>query len=383
MPTLEPAQDCSINTLPAPRNRDLPDNMLLERNIEHPFVDASRSARQDRFDKHFTNQSLSTSNRMKQTSYVSSYFINKQLSGDIMESIATTIRDYKHCAMMYKLDDAAMATNFTSSLVDPARTFFLDNIKTGMSFNDIEAMMLDECNSNSRQIHVRRKLESLRIDKLRIDRSLATEVEALTTLVNEIDTLVPQCPSDFCNDANKINFLRGAIIHRPWAINAIAKVDAGELTWRQFTTNLHSALSLHNEVHEQQDHSTHYTKNDVEKILDTFMTRYCRDPRQTSKHRHSFNTPRNRVHPSARVAHNDSTSLQEGVPMTFEEAKRHGICFICRKPWKAGHKCDRLNFRENVYSRIREKQNYTHIVSAIVETVENMNDINAEIVLNI
>ncbi len=87
---------------------------------------------------------------MRQTRYITSYFSKKPFSGDLKESITLSIRDYRHCATMYNLDDSAIATNFACALADPARNFFLENVQSGMTFEEIESFMLAEFNSSSR-----------------------------------------------------------------------------------------------------------------------------------------------------------------------------------------------------------------------------------------
>lgn len=152
---------------------------------------------------------------MKQTSYITSYFYNKRFSGDPSQSITLTLHDYRQCAVLYELDDRAMATKFTATLEDPARAFFLSNFKQGMSYQDIEKFMPAEYYSNNRQLQVRRKLESLRIKQVMEEKNLNSADEAMRYIINFIDTLVPQCPPTFRNDENKICFLLQAVVKEP------------------------------------------------------------------------------------------------------------------------------------------------------------------------
>lgn len=99
--------------------------------------------------------------------------------------------------MLYNLDDASMAKNFDSALKDPARAFFLSNVKPVMSFEDIDQFMSAEFNSNSRQVQVRRLLAGLRIEAVKEEKNLSSRQEALTDVIQFIDKLVTQCPPAF------------------------------------------------------------------------------------------------------------------------------------------------------------------------------------------
>lgn len=118
----------------------------------------------------------------------------------------------------------------------------------GMSYEDISKFLLAQYNSNSRQIQVRRMLDTMRINTFMSEKGITSEQEALTTMISSIDFMVPQCPPAFRANANKIRFLRQAIIRQSWATHAVTKVDAGGVSWRQFTTDLHASLSLRREV---------------------------------------------------------------------------------------------------------------------------------------
>jgi len=189
--------------------------------------------------------------------------------------------------------------------------------------------MIAEYNSNSRQIQVRRMLDTMRIDAFMAEKGLTSEQAALTDMISTIDSMVPQCPPAFRSDANKISFLRQAIIKQPWATHAVTKVDAGDVTWRQFTTDLHAALSLRREIDPGSDIRTHVTEADIDRKARVFMTKYGRDPRYTRKHdyrdtRPPYNRPRQDRSLPERAEPVDRDSL------SFEEARRLGLCKRCR-----------------------------------------------------
>lgn len=248
-----------------------------------PNIDTSRNRRLENLKQGIRSSSISASERMKQTNYVTAYFANKQFSGDLSQSITLVIQDYKHSATLCNLDESVMATNFTSCLRDPARAFFLSKVYEGQSFNEIEDFMLAEYNSRSRQIQIRKKLESIQLKSIMAERNIQTEQDALNEIIKLINTLVPQCPPAFRSDENKINFLRQAVVCEIWAKSAISEVDAEGVSWFQFTTDLHEAISLHREVEQETAYWTQVSEQLRKEIENTLFTRYGRDPRKTQK----------------------------------------------------------------------------------------------------
>eukprot|EP00171_Calliarthron_tuberculosum_P009544 IDg9544t1 len=90
----------------------------------------------------------------RKANYISSYFSNRLFTGQLSQSIELTIRDYKQCAEMYQLTNEQKDSYFINTLGDPARTFYLNNYKRGMNFEQVSELMVDKYNSNSKQIQV-------------------------------------------------------------------------------------------------------------------------------------------------------------------------------------------------------------------------------------
>ena len=319
--------------------------------LENPNIGTGRSNRIEILHRRNRAATTTSTDRMKQSSYVNSYFSGKQFSGDLSQSIDLTLRDYHHCAILYELDQRAMTTNFSSALKDTAREFFTANIKTGMTFGDVEKLMKAEYNSTSRQLQVRRKLESLRITSIMQDNGYPSEEKALKFAINTINSLVPQCPPAFRSERNKFSFLRQSVIRRPWARSAITKVDAGGVTWREFTTDLHSALSLHREIDEDlPTPATHHLSEDEARTLETFLTRYSRHPKDIRKR------------DTQRAPNRPGNSSKYGTSMSFDEARRLNLCIRCNQPWKASHRCSGRGVRDYVYDRMKKGDHHTHII---------------------
>jgi len=141
---------------PAPSTLAI-DNKDATAGFQH--VDAGRQERLENL--HHRNRRESASDytaiaKMKKSVYITSHFYKKQFTGALTQSIAVTLRDYRHASGLYKLDPDDMANNFALALEDPAKDFFLSTVQPGMSFDEISNLMLAEYNSNSRQIQVRR-----------------------------------------------------------------------------------------------------------------------------------------------------------------------------------------------------------------------------------
>jgi len=134
---------------PAPSTLAI-DNKDATAGFQH--VDAGRQERLENL--HHRNRRESASDytaiaKMKKSVYITSHFYKKQFTGALTQSIAVTLRDYRHASGLYKLDPDDMANNFALALEDPAKDFFLSTVQPGMSFDEISNLMLAEYNSNS------------------------------------------------------------------------------------------------------------------------------------------------------------------------------------------------------------------------------------------
>ena len=87
---------------------------------------------------------MTPSERMKKSSYVSSYFVAKNFFGELKQSITLTISDYRHFATLYDLDDSSMSRKFASALAGPARAFILRNVFLGMPLDEMKKLMVAE-----------------------------------------------------------------------------------------------------------------------------------------------------------------------------------------------------------------------------------------------
>lgn len=103
---------------------------------------------------------------MKATN-VFQHFKDSKFTGDLSQSdcIDMTLRDYNVCARQHRLSARQKAEFFINVLSSPARTFFFNNARNDMTFEEMANMMVREYNSDARQLHVQEMLETLRLDK--------------------------------------------------------------------------------------------------------------------------------------------------------------------------------------------------------------------------
>lgn len=100
---------------------------------------------------------------------MSSHFKDKKFTGDIQQSIDMTIRDYNISARQHKLSRRQKADFFSIVFEGAARTFFFNNAREDMAFEELVDLMVKEYNSDARQLQVQRRLENLRLETFMAD----------------------------------------------------------------------------------------------------------------------------------------------------------------------------------------------------------------------
>ena len=110
------------------------------------------------------------------------------------------------------------------------------------------AMMLRLYNSDAR-LQVQGTLEFLRLHKYTTEHEITDISEALTKVVNLIESLTPQCQPQFRSDANKIVYLRKLVLGYEWAKVPISNTISSRYTFNWFITALRESIRLQNELH--------------------------------------------------------------------------------------------------------------------------------------
>lgn len=220
-----------------------------------------------------------------------------------------------------------------------------------MTFDEMACMMIQEYNSDARQLQVQGRLDTLRLDKFMAEHLITSHSEGLTKIVDLIERLTPQCQPQFRSDANKISYLRKAVLGFNWAMVPIGNIITAKYSFNSFVTALREHLQLENEVSLSSSLAVGPFK---ETMNGTFHQRYRRHPRQVRK----YGSPRNRSGKDTRQISNPS----------FEKSRRKGICHRCRQKWRPGHGCKPGSIHGYVGNRL--KNGDIHIVSDLVLGLE-------------
>lgn len=90
----------------------------------------------------------------------------------------------------------------------------------------------------------------------------------MTDVIQTIDKLVPEFLMSLRSDEKKY---RHAVITQECEKLAIATVDSGSTTWRQFTTKRHAAISLCREMEQSDTKKTSHNTLDGVGLLTTYL----------------------------------------------------------------------------------------------------------------
>lgn len=133
------------------------------------------------------------------------------------------------------------------ALAGDAKRFYL-NMAQGhaTTFSEAVAMIDAEYNSTAKQMQVMNLLSNHKLSSLvSADKDTKT---ALMDTYNMIVRLTPLVPQTYRSDANMVDFLRSAAVGYPWATSSLQKLNAGNMTFQQFYTDLQSSLQLYEET---------------------------------------------------------------------------------------------------------------------------------------
>lgn len=109
-------------------------------------------------------------------------------------------------------------------------------------------MMVKEYNSDARQLQAQGTLENLRMDKHMAEHGISTHSDGLTELADVIERLTPQCQPQLRSDANKINYLRKAVVGFNWSKTLIGNIITAKHALNGLVAALRERLQLESEV---------------------------------------------------------------------------------------------------------------------------------------
>ena len=159
-----------------------------------------------------------------------------------------TLRDFNVCVRQHRLSDRQKADLFINVLAGPARKFFFNNATDTMNFEEMAKMMVLEYNSYARQLQVQGRLETLRLERHMSEQDVSSPSEGLTQIIDNLERLTPQCQPHFRSDANKINYIRKAVMRFSWAMTPIGNIITAKYMFNGFATALREHLQFESEV---------------------------------------------------------------------------------------------------------------------------------------
>lgn len=387
-PPAEPEQNTMLNEAAMPRATVTDDHTTITQGLRghQPRVLSANDARrpwrsENQSDRNAGREGADT----RKAYYVSQHFSARKFSGALEQSVDLWLRDYEACSDQHQLTSWQKAEYFLNILEGPARTFLLEHRVPEMSYDEIAELMRRKYDSDSRQLQIQSTLECLNFDTFMSEKSLASHSEGLAKLVEDIEQLTTQCPQGFRSDANKIRFLRKAVLHCEWALAPIRNIVSHRYEFHSFVTALHESLQLSNELKNARSDSYGTHVIDDMDTDETHYQRYGRNPRDVLKHGPTDplrGNPSHRVQPSfgpnsgfrgpARPVHGnpkDRGELRHG--RTFAEARMRGECFKCGASWTPGHRCASGAIEARMRARLSQGASPVHLVRDLVVGMES------------
>lgn len=134
-------------------------------------------------------------------------------------------------------------------LAGDAKRFYLNTVQGhATTFTEAVAMIEAEYNSTAKQMQVKNTLSNHKLSSMvTAGKDVKTALADTYKMIVRLSPLVPQA---YRSDANKLDFLRSAVMGYSWANSSLRKLNAGSMTFQQLYTDLQSSLQLHEEATE-------------------------------------------------------------------------------------------------------------------------------------
>lgn len=278
-----------------------------------------------------------------------------RFTGDLKQSIHVTLQTYEMTAHHYKLTPDQKVNFFVYALGGPAKLFFLRTAKLGDTYERIREFMLAEYNSDARQLQVEGQLQQLRLRHLMAEENIADVSKGLSALVVKIEELTPQCHPEFQTDRHKIRYLADAVAEfSEWSLGPIENINSLQYTFTRFVTALHESIQAKARVKMLQGES-----GASGRMAHTHVAEYTRNPRHLRRDRNQ----------SGRKF---SKKTGSGT-LSFDEARRLGVCRRCGETWTPNHRCRPGAIRNHARKRIENGESAVHIVACLTEELEHDN----------
>jgi len=285
----------------------------------------------------------------KKASAVTSYFRDTRFLGKKDQSIRRTLRDYSVCAGQFELSPAQKKLFFVNAFGGSARDFFFDNCRDDMDFDTLASVMVEEYDSDARQLAVHSELDRITLARVMSDDDINDLDTGLTTVVEKINVLTPQCPAHFRANENKLRFLRNAVIREEWAQPAISQITTARFSYNALVTALREQLQLCEEKKE---------------LLMTPHTLY--DMEERSKR--SLPRLHNSVLPTTSDAENSGTSRKKN-PIGHDEERM--LCKLCAADDHLANDCKAGLVKQGVQDKLDQGIPAVHVLSELVSEIDS------------
>ena len=178
-------------------------------------------------------------------------FKNKEskYSGSDEEHLQDFIDAYITTAEDYQLTARERLQYFHNLFRGDALRFYNMSIKNRCStFDEAIRAIYSHFNSPDVQQRVKTDLSNLSLAKF-ADKE-GSMPKGLSALATYIANRTPQCPPCFRTEANKVDFLKQAVLDQPWAKEILVRINP-VTQFQSLYTELANALQLHQEVQEK------------------------------------------------------------------------------------------------------------------------------------
>ena len=170
-----------------------------------------------------------------------------KFTGKLGEDIDEFIANYDDAVSDFALSGIQQLKYFHLVFDGEAKQFYRRNIANKADSYEIAcSLMRNEYNSFTRQNHVRKFLQGLRLQAI-MDKKNCSPNEALEELRSQISKFAPQGPKNHRSEEDKVEYLHDAVIGIDWAQSALTQSVASNPAWnfQQLYTALDSAYLQH------------------------------------------------------------------------------------------------------------------------------------------
>ena len=143
---------------------------------------------------------------------IKSCFKDKKFTGSPTQSIENLIRDLHICPVQQALNPSQMSLFFVNALADPTRQYFLTHCSSNLRFQEIVKIMHRQYSSEARKLQIQSEMGSLDLTVYMHNNDIKNSRIGLTRIIDRIDSLAPQLPAGFAEDAYKTRYIRRAVI---------------------------------------------------------------------------------------------------------------------------------------------------------------------------